>query len=45
MLGVEPDERIGHVEIDERELRTMERELGAFERNRIDPEVLDLAAI
>lgn len=43
--GVEPDERIGHVEIDERELRTMERELGAFEHNRIDPEVLDLAAI
>jgi hypothetical protein len=29
--GVEPDERIGHVEIDERELRTMERELVTIE--------------
>jgi len=45
MLGVEPDEGIGHVEIDERELQAMERELRTIEHNRTDPEVTDLAEV
>jgi hypothetical protein len=39
------DERVGHAEMDERELQAAERELRAFEDNRIDPEALDLAEI
>lgn len=51
---VETDEGIGHIEIhesiervgiDERELRLMEQELRAIERNRIDPEVINLSEV